>query len=190
VRLACKGPPPPADFAARAAGMSNLDLADHYDVGTGTVARWRREAGVTAPGSHSAICRHQAPPDFARVAPTKTRYMLALHYRRGVGTIDRWCAEARVSPRPGQGRGTPVRIVSGSDRAFSPVEKPHRDLSPAGRAVDFLRRFGPVTRCDAEGRHDAEGTHYRRGAFVLTGDELIARALRLGHDSDVWRRLA
>jgi hypothetical protein len=51
-----------------------------------------------------------------------------------------------------------------------------RDTSPDGEAADYLRRFGPVYRCNSVGRPDIAGKFWRRGSAVLTSAELIERA--------------
>lgn len=66
----------------------------------------------------------------------------------------------------------------------------HRDNSVAGQAADYLRRFGPVVRCNAKGRYDENGTHWRRNASILTADEIIERAEANGFDARAWARLA
>lgn len=66
----------------------------------------------------------------------------------------------------------------------------NRDTSLAGQAADYLRRFGPVVRCDDRGRYNENGTHWRRNFSVLTADEIIERAEANGFDSRAWARLA
>jgi hypothetical protein len=53
-------------------------------------------------------------------------------------------------------------------------------VSDATLAADFLRKFCPVTRCDAAGRFAHHGPHWRIGQLVLTESEIIARAARKG----------
>lgn len=55
-----------------------------------------------------------------------------------------------------------------------------RDLTLAGQAADFLRRFGSVYRCDVTGKPNSKGTRWKRNYSVLTDDELMHRARRLG----------
>ena len=65
-----------------------------------------------------------------------------------------------------------------------------RDTSLVGQAADYLRRFGPVVRCDDKGRYSGNGTHWRRGASILMADEIIERAEANGFDARAWARLA
>lgn len=134
-----------------------------------------------------------APEDFAEQWPLYTGRQLARRYGRAHKTIIRWASDLGLSrpaswrspeyaskkpkPQP-RVRKTPVekpKVVSSWGSA-APVDRPHRDMSPAGQAADYLRGFGVVYRCTPTGRADEKGTHWRRGSAVLTDAELIERA--------------
>lgn len=63
-------------------------------------------------------------------------------------------------------------------------------LSYAGEAAEYLKKYGPVTRCNEAGRFDPKGSMWRRGSTVLTDDEVIERAVAKGFDREAWRKLA
>lgn len=62
-------------------------------------------------------------------------------------------------------------------------------MTRVGQAVDFLRKFGPISRCFSTGKLDPKGDHWRRGSTVLNAAEVIERAERLGFDPDAWKRI-
>lgn len=64
-----------------------------------------------------------------------------------------------------------------------------RPQGSADMAADFLRKFGPVYKCSADGKADYKGKHYRRGAHILTPSEIVEKAKRVGYDPDAWRRV-
>lgn len=55
-----------------------------------------------------------------------------------------------------------------------------RDMSAAGSAADHLRRYGAVFRCGPDGKPNAKGGFWNRNSHVLTDDEIMSRASRLG----------
>jgi hypothetical protein len=173
--------PVPADFAAIAGSMKNDDLCRRYGVGKGYIARWRKQSGV--PGMTGSYQPLAVPAGFANLAPTMTPYTAARHFGRGVEVVKRWAEEAGVRLRRpvsivSRGTATPVRMES------------HRDMSRAGQAAEFLQKFGPVYRCDEQGRQLEDGFFWRRGLAVLTDAEIIERAERNGWDADAWKRCA
>jgi hypothetical protein len=127
------------------------------------------------------------PQGFALVAPHITMKEARLRYGRAAETIQRWCSEAGVQLM------RPNHLVAGSaSRKFSPTApRAHVEAGEAGQAADFLRRFGPVFRCDADGRQLQDGFFWNRGGrTVLTDEELIERAKRNGWRPDAWKELA
>ena len=149
------------------------------------------------------------PADFVEIAATRNTHAICKHYGVGERTVKRWFAEKGIirtratrlfdpskPPRPVK----PVTVVASRKPAVSRVNwrkpKPaplpdHRDNSRAGLAAQFLQRFGPVVRCNEDGRLNATGTHWLRGGrFVLTDDEIIARAERNGWRPDAWKAIA
>jgi hypothetical protein len=167
----------PADFAEHAPFSTNPELQDRYNCCGDIITRWRREAGIP-----SKKCRRDsdpAPAGFSHTAPTMTKAELRAHYHRGGSTIDRWLKETGVMWR----RKLPV----------VPVRVPRKiitaNVNRASHAADFLRRFGPVVRCNSTGTFDPRGDHWRRGSKVLCADEIIARAERQGFNPDAWKEL-
>lgn len=53
-------------------------------------------------------------------------------------------------------------------------------IGAGAMAADFLRRFCPVSRCDAAGKYDPRGRYWRIGDAVLAEADIIARATRKG----------
>jgi hypothetical protein len=129
----------------------------------------------------------ETPGDFSVVAPQITMKEARVRFGRSAETIRRWCAETGVRLKPSN------HLVAGSStRKFSPVApRAHVEIGEAGQAAEFLRRFGPVFRCDVDGRQLQDGFFWNRGGrTVLTDEELIERARRNGWDPDAWRRIA
>lgn len=183
--------PIPADFAQVAHGMSMAQLKKRYSCRSESITRWRAEAGVQplAPGGRAPECvPTPVPDDFAQIAPTLRMFSLCAHFARSPRIVRRWIAETGI--RPMERPAAPKRNVS--TRPMGMVVKIHhdpRDHSAAGQAADYLRRYGPVARCNAGGRYDPKGDHWRRGSTVLAADEIIARAKRQGWQPDAWKRV-
>ncbi len=179
----------PADFAERWQTNSLEALAEHYGRGITTVRLWASRLGLSRPrGAHlSASTANSMPSNFAQMQSGYTIQQLMAHYRVGRDIIRRWMKEAGIQRDRFQ---QPLRLIKPNAYATSPVDRPHRDSSRAGMAADFLRRFGPVARCDERGRFDPTGTHWRRGSTVLDAAEVIDRAERNGWQPDAWKRVA
>jgi hypothetical protein len=178
------GPPP--GFAEEAAVKSSAELVKLYRRTADTIAKWRRDCGVRAPGnSHVTSGTFQpvpTPENFAALAPTMTRHEAAAFFGHGAAVLKRWAAEAGVSFRK------QISVVSG--RRAAKVRNTARDMSRAGQAAEFLQKFGPVFRCNGTGQPDVKGNHWRRGTTTLTADEIIARAERNGWRPDAWKQLS
>lgn len=181
--------PVPAEFAEYAVTEGGAALRARFSCSSWTITRWRAETGIPAPSNHVRYkpvkCAH--PEDFPARAPMMTRRDLAAHYRRSTDTIRRWLSEAGVDAKP----APKLKLVTGrADRQFTPIVTTLRDMSQVGQAVDYLRKFGPVSRCFATGRLDPQGDHWRRGSAILTDAEIIGRARRNGWNPDAWRQVA
>jgi hypothetical protein len=176
--------PMPDDFAVVAPTMSAANLARHYGCSTYKLTEWFAELGMSR--SHATRFKPlgSAPENFAQLAPTMSLHELQMMFDRGACVIKRWCAEAGVSPR----RYVP-HFVARANR-IPPAPVVFHDTTRAGQAADYLRRFGPVFRCNANGGADAKGDHWSRFGFVLTDEEIIRRAERQGWQPESWRRLA
>ena len=181
--------PAPADFAELTAVMSDNALAKHYRCNGNAPARWRRELGLPARSMQAGGSNKIAMPEgFAEFAPGKTVEEIAKHYGIGHDTARRLRVEAGIKGVPSgwQARsGNPARPAHLVRNAYqtTAIDRAARDMSIAGQACDYLRRFGPVSRCP-----DREG-YWRRGSSVLTGAELIERAERLGWIRDAWMQV-
>lgn len=180
---ACR--PMPEDFHEVAKGKTINQLQAIYSCGANAVKRWREAVGIPT-GAPIACKRHQPakrkmPDGFALVARNMTMRGLRTHFKASAIQVNRWCDEAGVTPRK-----------AGQWRQPGPRPLPdHRDNSRAGLAAQYLQRFGPVVRCNEDGRLNADGTHWLRGGrFILTDDEIIARAERNGWQPDAWKAIA
>ncbi len=194
----------PADFPQHYREPLKL-LTVRYGVGDGVLTRWRRELG--------GVDRAPVPADFADRFAVSNIDQLRQYYRRGWVTINRWIKEAglirpvapkkpaavKAAKRP---KTKPVAFVRSAPEVirFRPA-RPNayqtaalnvvvRNMSEAGRAADYLRRFGPVVRCDERGRYNENGTHWRRNSTVLTPAEIIERAERNGWQAREWSKVA
>lgn len=133
---------------------------------------------------HRPLIRN-CPPDFLDVLGRLGSRLAAAHYRASLKTITRWRREHGLPPnhRARRTSGSTGRL----NRArFGMNSKPimiRRDLSPAGRAADFLQRFGPIFACTPQGKALSGGNFWNRNGHVLSADEVIQRAERLG-----WER--
>lgn len=151
----------------------------------------------------------QMPEDFAEHAANEQNKMLAERYGASRAIVARWRREAgvrrdRAAPvtpiaraarvRKAGTTGSAPRLVSSFSKRGGvavPLDRDEaRDMSEAGQAAYFLKRLGPVVRCDEHGKTEGAHTHWRRGSFILTGEEIIDRALRNGWKPDEWRKIA
>lgn len=184
--------PMPRDFAEKAATLNRAQLCKHYQAGTQTVTGWYQTAGITLNGP--------VPRPLPEGYRGKTINMLgtAVEAHYGVSKwirrqwdkqcgLDRSESAPRLRSASNFRRTKPSAPVNISEmgRRVALFQEPKRDCTRAGLAADYLRRFGPVVRCDATGRYREDGDHWRRGSTVLSPDEVIGRAERLG-----WRRAA
>lgn len=179
--------PVPADFAHFAAIETVEQLVKRYQRGTSQIARWRREISAGGPSIRPARPPKSLPEDFVEVAPRLSTRELVERFGVCKVTVLKWCARAGVTPR--QVKPGPATLGAMGRAKAAPIAQ-HRDTSRAGQAADYLRRFGPVVRCDAVGRFNPTGTHWRRGSSILTADEVIQRAERNGWNPDAWRMVA
>lgn len=165
----------PADFAEHA-HQTSVALQLRYNVGRSTIQRFRLEIGMQARTYFKA---KPVPENFANLAPTLTLPEAREVFGAGDELLRRWEALAGVKLRR-------RRLVITSGRLKMDRDN-RRDMSRAGLAADYLRRFSSVFRCDAQGKPSEKGTHWARGRHALTGDEIIDRAMRLGWQPDAWR---
>lgn len=138
----------------------------------------------------------EIPDDFAAKFAAHTRADLKMIYGRSNTTITAWVNRLGLPKKRYNGaRATPAKHLPRTHKAWrptltgrQPVDRAHRDETPAGMAADYLRRFGPVIRCNAKGEYQQNGDHWLRGHTILTADEVIDRAERNGWTA--WRLAA
>lgn len=178
----------PEDFAVLAATMTNAQLVQHYRCGGSSPSLWRRQLGLAAnPQRKGGANKRPTPPDFATYAPGKTVEHLSLHYGLGTETIRRMRADhGIVSVRPAA--ASKLRSVNNAYMT-TPTTRVQRDMTLAGQACDYLRRYGPVWRCSERGGPSVNGPFWRRGSAILTDAELIERAEAMGWDRGAWMRV-
>lgn len=152
------------------------ELEQIYGAGRATIARWRKEVGK--PGKTQFRAK-VVPENFAAIAPTLTLAEGSALFGVDEKLLRRWEAAAGVHMRRIKPTLPAGRLKMDRDN--------RRDMSRAGLAADYLRRFGPVFRCDQLGKLSEKGTHWARGRYVLTGAEIIDRAERNGWQPDAWR---
>jgi predicted nucleic acid-binding Zn finger protein len=185
--VAIGGRPIPDDFHIIAATRTNAEVRAYYGgIGNNTLARWRKATNTPAPKERPSRMI-PVPEGFAEIAPQITLKEARLRFGRCADTIRGWCAATGVSLRKAS-----LFNTNRSARQFQPgAPAIVRDDSRPGRAADYLRRFGEVIRCDANGKPQPKGKFWRRGGrFVLTDEEIIQRAIRNGWRPDAWKEVA
>lgn len=181
--------PVPAGFA-QSADRPVQELARKYKASKTTIRRWIEEAGIERRLQGGPAIKAR-PADFAATQEGVKVADLCAHYGVCKAVVQRWLREigvvrsltaaASATRTRRQKNETRRPEFSRAAYAMSPkVERPFVDPSPAGQAAEFLRRFGPVVRCDEQGRYDPAGNRWRRGSSLLTADEIIDRAVRNG----------
>jgi hypothetical protein len=188
--------PMPADFAAVAPTKTFLQLRLHYRAGAGVISRWLSEAGVECLRVRPSWELVPPPADFAEIAPTMTRSELTRHYDASQRAVRRWLKTTGIEPAKRSSavtgyRKAPVAQKRNWIRRDLVISQNHvtRDDSLEGRAADHLRAFAPVYRCDERGRFAGGGPSWRYGSVVITGEELVERAIRRGFDPEAWRAI-
>lgn len=194
--------PVPADFAEHAYEKIP-DLKVRYGASHAVICRWREKIGITRQMLRDHLAqvsgrgRKPIPEGFAEYQRGRTVEDVARHFGLHEKTAKRMFAELGINrqkqyneARAAQAaqrkaaKSAPKPASSSVDRsAFigtGKIDRPHIDVTPAGQAAEFLRRFGPVVRCDERGRYDPAGNRWRRGSALLTADEIIQRAIRNG----------
>lgn len=192
--------PMPADFPELGATMSIAQTEQHYGCGGATVFRWREEAGLNGKMRLKTSPRGATvPADVFERFPGATHAEISAALGIGQSTLKKHLSAMGLSKPRGSAsiRGGELTAGFARHRASSSapslgrmgggtaqmiVEQVQRDMSEAGQAADFLRRLGPVYRCNALGRADFTGSMWRYGNVILSSADLIARAERKG-----WR---
>lgn len=127
-----------------------------------------------------ARVRH-VPDDFVANITRGMRSIEAAHlYAASLSTITRWRAETGTDKKTYR-RAQKIGRRKNLPKKAAQITAPQNNDSPAAMAADFLRRSGPVSRCTENGVFSLTGDHWRMGSAILTGDDLIARAVRKGY---------
>lgn len=174
----------PADFPELAERMTNAELIAHYGCSGSKPTLWRKQAGLLFRPVKNRI---KTPADFLTYAPGKTVEELCHHYRFSADTVRRMRDAHGIVTVRAKPQGRP-KLVNNAYQT-TPIVRVSRDVTTAGQACDYLRKFGPIWRCNQRGGPEIGGYFWRRGSAILTDAELIERAESLGWDRDEWRRV-
>lgn len=172
--------PVPDDFHDRARSHGFNDNMGFYGCGYETLQRWYTETGL--PKIRSKREKGQpAPKGFEDFAREHSQRETMRHFgisRDMVRTFEAQMKITRVRfmKTPTEGRGHAAKFIKVNAYQTAPVNRFQRDMSAAGQAADFLRKFGPVYRCDVRGKAIEDGFFWRRGSAILSDAELIERA--------------
>ena len=124
--------------------------------------------------------KRDCPCDFMDVLHRLGSQGAAKHFNASLSTVTRWRREAGMALHERARRGRVGGHQPFVKSASLVVRGPQRDVTLPGQAADFLRQFGSVHRCDEKGKPNAKGKFWRRNFSVLSDEEIMARAERLG----------
>ena len=181
--------PIPDDFAEQTKAKHTLALIKHYNVSGNVVRRWLRETGIKPINGRveDVTLYRLLPPCFPENAAVMSRTALRHHYKTGLDTLARWYREAGLEPiqykKPSAPKGPkppkPTHVYSTSGRGRGPgVSIREKHWSVYDEAADVLRKYGPVSRCDENGKYQQAGDYWRVGWVVITPQELLERGER------------
>lgn len=178
-----QGRPIPDDFAQVMPTMSKVAAIKHYACSTDTLARWIEESGVKPKPHAYPVFSHDELAKAYTGSVNEAAKTLGID-RNAASRQLRQAGLLRDTPRQPKPKPQPKPKRKPNDGFIikqQPHQRPQRDLSIIGQAVEFLRTLGPVSRCDASGKVIETGKFWRRGnAYPLTNDDIIERASRLG----------
>lgn len=132
-----------------------------------------------------ACMKRHVPQEFEAILRKLGSQGAARHFHASLSTVTAWRREIGMrhqerARRPSM--GTAIRSKAFSQRPLMIV----RDFTTAGQAADYLRKFGSVYRCNADAKPNAKGSYWRRNLSVLTDEQIIATARRLGWKGETW----
>ena len=184
-----RGAPAPDDFTAMAPKNSKAALCRYYSCSFDVINRWLEETGAkhgARPSGYNFIKvkLRPIPDDWASVAPRMSKTALRRHYSAAGETIDRWITESRIAPldtRIAHQRAAMAQRFAANGGTSRMGRAHHVQVSDKIRtmyddAANALRKYGPVNRCDVNGKYQQAGDYWRVGWNVITGDELLERA--------------
>lgn len=122
--------------------------------------------------------KRSCPDDLFEILCSIGSHGAAKHYHASLSTVTRWRREMELKAQARLKRPEAKTIRYAPFRQIPLIN--NRDMSCAGQAADYLRRYGAVYRCDAVGKPNPKGTHWKRNFAVLTDEEIVSRAIRLG----------
>ena len=160
--------PAPKDFAEMREKLGSvINLAKHYRAAHETIRRWRKELDL--PKIIHGI--RPVPDDFTDIAPTMTKLDMIKHYKTSYPVLDRWIAETGVRAKVyiHQPKRFNIKV------AKSKVPPPKRDTN-YDLAAEYLRRFGPVHKCNADGKYSEKGKFYRVGINIMSPAEMVEKS--------------
>lgn len=157
----------PDDFPKFRETHNFNELKKHYRVSGKFITEWTKQIGFVQK-------RHCPPPKKGKAVPDDFRSKssgmfiaeLAEYYGVGKSTVSRWVRETGAKTKRFVNYGAPKK-----PSIPPPKRETRHDL-----AVEYLRRFTPVSPCCKDGKYKENGDHYRVGHTVMTGDEMIAKA--------------
>lgn len=167
----------PDDFLARIQAHSQEETAHHYGVSVALIQKWCRTIGFKKPPAVKPV------PEWLKVdGPNLTRAQIKQRASVGDTVLDRWIAQTGITPMPPQ-----IKMLKRG--TWKPAKHTAPIRSKAEDAAEYLRRFGPVYRCDERGAAKQGGAMWRRGSAVLTDAELIERAYANRWNPDAWKQI-
>lgn len=123
--------PLPADFAARAGGITDKALGELYGVSVHVVRRWRRELGI-------APARGSLPKEFARLAAGMTGPQVAKRWGVTDKVAYRWL---RIANGPRAAKGRPGRTAPADLAERALAHTMTELLAHYGVGIGVLRRW-------------------------------------------------
>jgi hypothetical protein len=182
-KIYTRGSPPPDDFVKIAPQHSKAGLCRYYGCSFDVINRWLSETGAKhggRPKGYTKTGLRPIPDDWAVVCPRTSKTALRRCYAASGETIDRWIRESGIQPLSTseahrQAGAKSITTTSRMGRVHV-VHLTDRVRSMYDDAANVLRKYGPVNRCDVNGKYQQNGEYWRVGWSILTGDELIERA--------------
>lgn len=167
----------PDDLRAYIEAHTQEEAAHHYGVSVALIQKWCRTIGYKKPPAVKPV------PDWLKAeGPNMTRAQIKQRASVGDTVLDRWIAQTGITPMPPQ-----IKMLKRG--TWKPAKHTAPIRSKAEDAAEYLRRFGPVYRCDERGAAMQGGAMWRRGSAVLSDAELVERAYANRWNPDAWKQI-
>lgn len=160
---------------------TTFNLCKHYKATHRKVRAWLNEVGI----DNSPRKSGSAPDDFLKNREGMTIPELADHYGVSRHVIGKWVRELGLPrkiapPQPVSQKSMrgPSPIMNNRRKLPNAVVTPLKNDTALDRAVIALRRIGPVSPCDENGKYQVPGTHYRVGNRIMDHEAILAKASR------------